>query len=69
MIQLYIFMYLFFFKFFSHLVITECWAEFPLLHSRSLLAIYFKQSVTLFVTDLIILTNFMNIFKTVFSMS
>ena len=34
-----------FFKFFSHLVITEYWAVFSVLYSRSLLVIYFKIEV------------------------
>ena len=33
------YMDLFFFKFFLHIVITEYLAEFPVLHSRSLLSI------------------------------
>ena len=41
-IQLYI--YLFFFRFFSYLVITEYWVELPVLYSRSLLSICFTCS-------------------------
>ena len=43
-IQLYMDMDLFFLKFFSHLGITEHWAEFPVPYSRSLLVIHFKYS-------------------------
>ena len=44
MIQLYIYMYLLFFKFFSQLVVLEYWAEFSALHSKSLLAIHLQYS-------------------------
>ena len=37
-----VYMYLFFFKFFSHLDDTEYWADFLVWYSRSLLVIYFK---------------------------
>ena len=32
------------FQILSHLVIAECWAEFPVLYSRSLLVTYFTYS-------------------------
>ena len=41
-IQLYI--YLFFFRFFSLWVITNHWVEFPVLYNRSLLVIYSMHS-------------------------
>ena len=45
-IQLYIYIYPFFFRFFSH--ITEYWVEFPGLYSRFLLIIYFMYAVCVF---------------------
>ena len=45
-IQLSIYMNLFFFKFFSHLGFTEYWPEFPALYSRSLLVIRFDKFYT-----------------------
>ena len=44
MIRSYVYMDPLFFKFFLHRIITEYLAEFPVLHSRSLLVIYFKYS-------------------------
>ena len=43
-IQLYIYMYPFFFKIFSHLGYYRILSSFPVLYSRSLLVIYFKHS-------------------------
>ena len=37
----YIYTYIHSFRFYSHIVITEYWVEFPVLYSRSLLVIYF----------------------------
>ena len=36
-------MYPFFFRFLSHVVIIECWAELPVLYSRSLLDLFYIQ--------------------------
>lgn len=41
--QVYIYMYPCFFRFFSHLVIIECWVEFPVLYRRFLLVICFYK--------------------------
>ena len=43
-IQLHIYIYPFFFRFFSHTGYTEYLVEFPVLYSRSLLIIYFIYS-------------------------
>ena len=45
-----------FFSFFSHLVITEYWFEFPMLYSRSLLLIYFIYSSVYMLRDSIFLS-------------
>ena len=41
---IHLYIYPLFFRFFSHMVITEYWVESPVLHSRSLLVIYFVYS-------------------------
>ena len=46
--QLYTYMYLFFFGFFSHLGYSRVLSKFPVVYSKSLLAIYFIFLSTLF---------------------